>query len=242
MNVCWFSTRDYEAMEGGAEAADKDMWGQAPEDVEITLTNDVDQVMHGGWDKVVVSSLRGLSPQQIAALALTKPAIWVHDEEHTGHWIYAKANPLVCLTPQHAQREAEKNKRIGTVLVNPGWFDTSPIHATDYGARMEQALWAHRPAQSKGLDRASDWAREKGIPLIVRTNDSKEAVYWDMAMSRYFILLSWIFDPGPRAVIEAQIAGCELILDDVGHFDVGPDEMRELIDGAGKAFWEMVLQ
>jgi hypothetical protein len=62
-----------------------------------------------------------------------------------------------------------------------------------------------------------------------------------MSRAKYFILLSDVFDPGPRAVMEAQLSGCELILDNVGYFDMGKAELRQEIDTAADRFWEVVL-
>jgi glycosyltransferase involved in cell wall biosynthesis len=237
MNIAWVSARDYERMEGGAEQADKNMMGYCPSDLKI-FTPGFDPHELLTYDKVIVSTLRGLTAQELGVLALMRPAVWVHDMEHSGHWLYNKARPFIALTPTHLERE----KRVADLqqyVVNPGIFDTAGLEPGEKKADM--ALFAHRNIWHKGLDRAQVWAKENNKSLYVLQDVYRSEIIDAMKLSKYFVLLSHIFDPGPWSVMEAQLCGCELVIDNVGHFTEPPDELRARINNAAQVFWEDVL-
>jgi hypothetical protein len=76
---------------------------------------------------------------------------------------------------------------------------------------------------------------------MVMSDYPRGQVLEEMARARWFLLLSTIYDAGPRAVIEAQILGCEVVLENVGHFDEPPDVLAERIRNADRDFWGAVL-
>lgn len=242
MKVGWASARQYDPPQGGAELADLSMIARAPEGVEIEMITpgfNAHKVM-AEYERIVVSSLRGFSGPELGVLALKHSAVWVHDMEFTGHWLYSKAKPLICLTPTHRQTEQNMaTLKNSNIVVNPGWFDTSNIGPGD---KVDYALWAHRDIWHKGLDRAKEWAQTQGVELVIMTHAPHEGVLGAMAHAKWFVLLSNIFDPGPRSVMEAYISECELVVDNVGVFDsVSPDQLRQIINTADKEFWTEVL-
>lgn len=243
MRIAWISNRDYDNP-GGAEAADMDMIRHAPitdEAVRIVRPEDPYFYDLGDFDRIVVSTLRGLTAQQIGFLATLKPVIWVHDMEFTGHWIYQKARALITLTPPHRDLELENRPTLDSskVHVNPGWFDTSMIQ--EFDKVPDSALWAHRIIWHKGLDLAQAWATQNDKFLSVLIGRPRQEVLRAMASSEYFVLLSHIFDPGPRAVIEAQLSGCKVVLDNVGFFQESQEDLFKIVDNAADSFWGVVV-
>ena len=232
--IAWVSGRDYR-FNGGAERADLAMIRLAPGEVDILAPGSVNDL--GRYDKVVVSTLRNLNRVELVGVARERAAYWVHDMEFTGHWLYNTADPFIALTPQHLRREKVTSYR---TLVNPGHFDTTGMEpSTEKG---DWALWAHRPVREKGLDRAQSWAAARGVDLIVKSGAPHEEVIWAMKSARYFVVLSREFDPGPGSVIEAQLCGCDLVVDNVGYFDEPRDVLKERIDRAAEEFWHEVLR
>jgi hypothetical protein len=169
------------------------------------------------------------------------PIFWVHDTQFAGHWFYEACSKLIMLTPQHCEYEISKNTKLADVemVINPGMMDTNNLWPM---VKQDFALWAHRPTPHKGLDLAAEWAEEKGVMLEVMVARPHEEVIRRMRSARWFVLLSHIFDPGPRAIMEAQPCGCEIIVNEnVGWFDESPHELSTRLQNADKAFWATVL-
>ena len=236
-DVAWVSSRNYEAMIGGAERADLAMIEKAPVEVDM-IRPGFDPIEVGRYDKVVVSTLRHFLPEERIALARLRPAVWAHDVEFMGHWLYNTADPLIALTPEHLRREVSHVSPIRTAM-NPGHFNTTGMEP---GAKEDFALWAHRPIAHKGLDRAQEWSKATGIDLLLMFGAPHDEVIEMMKRSRWFVLMSHVFDPGPWAVIEAQLCGCELVVDNVGYYAEPREALKERIDGAAEAFWAEVLR
>lgn len=238
MNIAWISARDYDRMEGGAEIADLNMMKQCPESITVIQPGFDARELLESYDRVVISTLRGLSAQELGILALTKPAVWAHDMEFEGHWIYTKARPFIALTPDHLERE-KAAVDLTQYVVNPGTFDTTGLEPAK--EKADFAVFAARNIWHKGLDRAKAWANEKGVSLYELQDVPRDQIIDAMKLGRYFVLLSHIFDPGPWTVIEAQLCGCEMILDNVGHFREPREELKARINNSGQFFWEDVL-
>lgn len=239
--LAWITHRDVIGGEGGAEASDRDMLNTRPVDTEVTLigpggiTGDLSE-----FDHIVATGLWGFSARELNELARTKFSFWVHDMQLSGHWIYESASTLVLLTPQHQEWEVAINPLIRKhkIHLNPGYFPTE--YFIDSVDKEPVALWAHRPEAHKGLDLAEEWARDKGIPLNVMTGRPRHEVLAAMMKSQYFVLLSHIRDPGPRSIMEAQLSGCEIIVNEnVGYWPA--DSVRNTVSTAPERFWERVL-
>lgn len=239
MRVAWVTHRAFDDF-GGAERADRQMLMRRPEDVQVTLIRpggvDEDLV---DFDRIVVAGIYSFSSGELRILSRLKPIVWAHDMQFTGHWLYDEAEHFIALNQTHLEWEKEKNPFKRTELhVNPGWMDTTDLW--DQQAHSPgTALWAHRNIDHKGLDLAMQWADEKGVELEILSDSPRERVIGSMKVSQYFVLLSKIRDPGPFSVMEAQLCGCELVVDNVGYWpDV--EELREVLDNADKQFWGLV--
>lgn len=241
MKVAWVTHRDYDAR-GGAEIADAEMLKRRPQGVEVML------VRPGGvgedladFDRVVISGLLGLSSREQNILAKLKPVIWVHDMATTGHWLYEKADPLICLTPTHFDWECETTpalERREHVEI-PGWLDTTVFHPET--PKIEAAMWAAAPYDHKGLDSAVQWADQQGLTLTVITGRPHRDVVMAMNSHKFFVLLAKIRDPGPRTAIEAALAGCVLVTNEnVGVWPEEREDLKARIDRCDKDFWGIV--
>lgn len=245
LKVAWVSHRDPN-FNGGAEAADNEMLAQRPEGVDVCYVRPggVEREFMEQFDHIIVTGFWGFMPRELNILDKFKPVLWMHDLEMSGHWLYEGASKLILLSEQHKQWELKANTMIhqDRIFLNPGTLDTTGI-IDDLDHQEGTALWAHRPAPHKGLDLAADWAQAEGKELIVLVNRPRAQVLQAMADIEYFVLMSHIYDPGPRSVMEAQLSGCKLAINEnVGWWDLDRDELRELLGGAAKSFWQLALE
>lgn len=257
MKVIWATHRSWDPnVIGGAEICDRLMRSRAPADVDLWelapgfSDYPKNRVALNQADRVIVSGMR-FPPDEMRLLAAAQPLVWVHDVEFQRHPIIDFASDVVCMTPQHLARQEAEIRRSPRwsgprVAICPGWFDTSPFFVEPYvpaDERGETALWAHRGEWTKNLPGAVQWAKDHDAQMWVMNGQPRERVIEKMLQIRYFILLSdGIFDPGPWAVIESQLAGCIPIVNDlVGWFgDKSREELRDYIDHGDERFWSMV--
>ena len=223
---------------GGAEMADEDMIRDAP--VKVGVVGPDDPI--DSYDRVVVAGAQHIPVERIPQL--TDAVVWAHGSQAAfGHMLplYEQARAFIALTPRHlAWEQAWIHRRDGWHL-NPGTLSTAGLDP----ARTKDipALWAHRDVPHKGLQAAEEWAARHGVPLTVATGRPRSEVLDLMSRAERFVLLSSIPDGGPRAVIEAQLAGCELVVNDnVGYWDEPADDLRRRIDRAADDFWELVCE
>lgn len=223
--------------------ADEAMIGQAPDSVRVAVlhTESLPPSLYQ-YDRVVVSGVMGLNHEAVQKLVDVDLTCWLHHEmpQHpTLAWMFQEAKWTIALTDRHAEHEAQWAHGVNWAT-NPGWFDTSECYETD---KFGDTLWAHRDVWHKGLYAARDWAVSNDAHLTVLMNASRQEVLFEMARHQRFILLSEIFDPCPRAVMEAQLSGCELVVNDrVGWFDEPKDVLKDRIDNAGREFWRLVCE
>lgn len=248
MKVAWLTHRKWERT-GGAEAADIDMVNQKPKDVEVTVINPgglSEEDLHS-FDHFVITGMYGFASRELNRLQTVSDELtfWVHDSQFAGHWFYDIPTNVIFSSNQHADHDIKALPGWAPKYwqINPGWMDVDEILATPRTVSVlrQHALWAHRPVQHKGLDLAVEWAKEKGVRLDVLVGRAQYDVWAEMAHHEYFVLLSHIFDSCPRAVMEAQLLECELVLNDkVGWFNESPHDLANRIRGAGDAFWGVV--
>lgn len=243
MKIAWVSDRNIPEGQGGAEAADRDMLDARPEGTEITLVgpSGVGSDYLDEFDHIVVTGFYFFSSQELNEIARHDFVLWAHDVQMAEHWLYESAKTIVCLTEQHKDYQLDVNRQLnrGKIVLNPGTL--SMANQCWPGDKEDFALWAHRDIAHKGEDLAHEWAKAKGVNLQVYKNVSREETIERMRVAKYFILLSHIFDPGPRSVMEAQLCGCDLILNDnVGYWDVHPETLRLMLENAASHFWEVV--
>lgn len=239
LRIAWITHRPFDDF-GGAERADRQMLERRPEGVDVMIIRPggVDEDL-ADFDRIVVAGMYGFSTGELHILARLRPVVWAHDMQFTGHWLYDEASHFIALNQMHLDWEKEKNLFKRTELhLNPGWMDTTDLH-TDEPKIYGSALWAHRKIDHKGLDLAMAWAADKGLELTVMSDSPRETVLQAMKNAQYFVLLSKIRDPGPFSVMEAQLCGCELVLDNVGYWPDGY-ELRNRLSTADTDFWELV--
>jgi hypothetical protein len=238
--LAWVSHRDYEGV-GGAESADREMIARRPDGVEVTWVGPggADETLHD-FDVVVLTGMYSFTPRELATISKCKPFFWVHDTQFSGNWMYLDAKTVICLTLGHIDYEMEKNPLLprNRVVMNPGGMDVSEPYSKD---KLPRALWAHRPEYHKGLDLAAEWVEEHGVELDVLVGRPRTEVLEAMSTHQFFILLSHIYDPGPRSVMEAQLSGCNLVTNDMVGIIEDIDLLKDLLSSADKKFWELVL-
>lgn len=219
---------------GGAEMLQEAMRSRGPEVVRLDTRGAVD---FEGFDRLVVAGAELLSDEQVEVLAGKRPLVWLMSPPAPRlRPLLEAAAPLVWASPEMMRwfpwaPEGE---------VCSGWFDTSGIVE---GEKRPMALWAARNHPQKGRGNAHAWAVNHGLPFKALTNVPRETVLAEMTTASHFVLLPWrIPDPCPTTVIEAEIAGCEVVVNRlVGRVPVrGRDEVRAHIEAHADRFWGWV--
>lgn len=222
---------------GGAEMLQEMMRSRAPGEV-------VEVHCQGSWDvldecdRVVCASINNLTPVRRLKLEQYRPALWLTSPvyEHSERLLNAAS---VVFWASEGLRAATGFGPQG--IICPGWWDTSQVPR---GVPKEDfALWAHRDHPQKGEHLAREWADANGVELVVLKNRPRGEVLEHMGRARWFVALSdTIFDPCPTAVIEAEIAGCEIVANSlVGRTPVrGAEENAAYILGLDRVFWDAV--
>lgn len=225
---------------GGAERSTEEMLAQAPDGVEVTrfrLPGGFGDL--SGFDRVVVGATEALSPQAVKALIRYRPVLWVRSVQDERFARLFDAARLV-VWPSH---EIVKHHPwfTGYYEVCPAPLDPSEVPR---GVPKEDfALWAGRDHPQKGEAQARAWAIEQGVRLKVMKNAPRREVLGAMGRARWFVHLPQSPDPCPRTVIEAEIAGCEIVTNDLcGRVPVrGADAVAEYVSGVAERFWTWTL-
>lgn len=225
---------------GGAEMSTTEMIAAAPDGVEVvTFRPEQGLPDHRYVDKVVVGATERLTPAQIADLVPLKPVVWLRSVQ-----------------PRHV----EPLLRAASVLIWPShgcaaWHPWSPYDYEICPAPLDTsliprgtpkqnfALWAARNHPQKGRTNARLWAWEHNIELVEVTDAPREEVLELMGRARWFVHLpKGVFDPCPRSVIEAEIAGCEIVANSlVGRVPAsGPEAVAKFVEGSAERFWRLV--
>lgn len=77
---------------------------------------------------------------------------------------------------------------------------------------------------------------------MVMTDRPRSEVLRAMSMCRFMVLISEIFDAGPRAVMEAQLSGCQIVVNsNVGWFNESRAALEMRIQSSGQNFWGALL-
>ena len=226
---------------GGAEHSTEEMISQAPEGVEVVrfrLPCDLPDLSE--FDRVVVGSTERLSNRNVDDLIPHSPAMWVRSPQQRSMMVLFRAARLIMWPSHECARWHD-------------WFDLpyeispAPLDVTKIPRDVEKedfALWAGRSIGHKNEPGARAWAEEHGIDFVAITNADREVVLEAMGRARWFVHLPvGIIDPCPRTVIEAEIAGCEVVTNElVGRVPVrGANQVAEFVSGAAGRFWEWTL-
>jgi hypothetical protein len=219
----------------------EEMIGAAPEGVEVlrfrlpSAPADLSE-----FDRVVVGATEHLSRSLAERLMPVGPVYWVRSAQP--QWLdpFFRASRLL-VWPSHEcarwHRWSQDNYQ-----VCPAPMDTTLIPR---GVPKENfALWAGRSVGHKGRVQAEAWAAREGVRLVGLTNVPRATVLEAMGRARWFVHLPvGTIDACPRTVIEAEIAGCEIVVNDlVGRVPVrGADEVAKFVDGVAGRFWAWTL-
>ena len=224
---------------GGAEMSTEELLAQAPDDFDVTVFRpesgmpDAEQ-----FDRVIVGATERLSDDDMAYLASWQPVVWVRSPQtRKAARLLSQASVLVMPSPEMVVWHEWVNREI---LVCPAPMDTSVIAG---GVEKEQfALWAGGDHPLKGKWDAVAWAMDSDLKIVTLTNQPREVVLEHMGRASVFVHLPHNHDPCPRTVIEAEIAGCDIVVNEnVGRVPVrGADAVAEYVEGAAERFWGWV--
>lgn len=243
MKVAWVTHRDPEKYVGGAEVNELEMIKARPTGVEVTM------IRPGGvepgldeFDEVIVTGIYGYSPRELNIIGRSKPLFWVQDTQFSSHWFYELCDVVIFLNEMHRAYEVKMNPQVEyrQYFINHAYIPEFSEIRDDKKHVPHTALWAHRPMAHKGLDNAADWAKEREIPLTVLVHRPRYQVLSAMQNHHFFLMLPHSFDAGPRAVMEAQLSGCEIIVNDKVGIWEDVEAMRAHMATADKTFWQIV--
>lgn len=251
MNVAWLThhlTRPDDAVAeaawqlpgryvGGAEMADDLMIQRAPAGVEVTVIPCADWQQAMDFDRIIITGTDTLDVTAMRTLATRHPLVWVHhaQAQHPARAALLRAAaPFVCMSRQHAALEADWS---GTApLWNHGIVDPDEVSP---GAKNGNALWAGRDHPQKGRIPARIWAHRHGVKLTEMSSAPRADVLTAMAEHTYFVFLPKGFDACPRTLIEAELAGCEIVTNHLaGRRDDG--DIGEVLTAQAPKFWSWV--
>lgn len=194
---------------GGAELLQDGMRSRAPQDVEIIEIRPGELDLIDGCDDLVVAGLAGFADHELARLAEKRPLAWIMSVPHERELPLLEASRVVWAS---AEMMWWFPWAPGGEVCS-GWFDTSLVPT---GAeKRHTALWAARDHPQKGRISARLAAQRLGVPLVELSNVPREQVLEAMGTAAYFILLPESYDPCPTTLVEAEIAGCEIITNEL---------------------------
>ena len=198
---------------GGGEMTTMSMIEATP--VPLTVLSPDRWVEALSAERLIVGGTDFLPEDAMRALAARKPMVWVHHKqtETPGRKaLLEAASPLVCMSDLHAAAELAWLDR-DSAEVCSGWLD--PAEVPEGAQRRSGALWAARNHPQKGLAAARSWAEAEGVPLTEVTDAPRAFVLEQMARHETFVFLPAELDACPRTVIEAGLAGCRLVVNDL---------------------------
>lgn len=218
---------------GGAEMCDAAMIAHAPEGVAVTMIEPRDWEQAFDYDRVIVTGTDHLTDDAMLALSNLHPIVWVHHEQTPNRArrdLFAAADPFVTMSRAHRDLEATWSS---DSQVCHGWIDSADVSPGD---KADHALWAARNHRQKGRINARLWAARTGTPLVELTDVPRADVLDAMSIARYFVFLPKAFDSCPRTLIEAELAGCEIVTNDLaGRRE--PGNIRDVLAAQPATFW-----
>jgi hypothetical protein len=226
---------------GGAEMSTEEMIAQAPSGVEVVrvrLPGSLPSL--DDFDRIVIGATEHLTAEMSSQIAPYLPIYWVRSPQH--QWretFFSEARMLIWPSHECAKWHSWSQT---PYEVCPAPLDPTSIPRGRQ--KQDHALWAGRDIAHKGRAEARKYAREQGWKLVEITDSPREQVLEAMSEARWFVHLPQnIVDPCPRAVIEAEIAGCEIITNELcGRVPVrGADAVAEYVAGSAERFWGWTL-
>lgn len=225
---------------GGAEMSTEEMIAAAPDGVEVVRVRLPGPLPTLDFDRLVVGATEHLTPAQAEQVAGHDPVYWVRSPQR--EWLrswFREARLLVWPSHEIAADHAWADM---PYEVCPAPLDVDAIPRDI--PKEDFVLWAGRNIGHKGRDQARAHVAGLGLELVELTDVPRATVLEHMGRARWFVHMPQGFvDPCPRTVIEAEIAGCELLLNDrVGRVPVrGAAEVADYIRQVPGRFWSWVL-
>lgn len=224
---------------GGAERNTDYMVTAAPPGVEVTYIEPeaAESALDASFDRVVVGGTDKLSEASMTLLAARKPIVWVQHAQHRtpakAH-LFQQASRFLTMSALHASWEAEWTGRAD-------WWIHSPVppDCVTPGDKEPFALFAGRKHPAKGKINARIWAHRQGVRLVELENAPHEDVLDHMARATWFVHLPKERDACPLVVIEATLAGCQIVTNSlVGRLE--PGDPAEILRQQPPRFWQIV--
>ena len=239
--VAWIHNKPIEstallpgAFAGGGEMADDGMINRAPDDYTIMPVPAFAWEAALDADLIVVAGTDQLDETALRTLAERKPWVWVHHkqaETPERAALFTAAERFICMSRFHADREQAWVKR--PPEWNHGWIDPLDISPAD---KSDDALWAARNHPQKGLINARLWAHRNQRTLTEMTNAPRDLVLEAMSKHKTFVFLPKGIDSCPRTLIEAELAGCEIVTNsNAGRRDEGV--LEDVLWAQPEKFW-----
>lgn len=238
-------------LRGGAEMSDAEYLSLCPSEVDVLVISS-DQVLAKfdelkSCDRVVITGTDLLSDEAMLQLAMLKPMVFVHHLQtrtSARRVLLENAFPFVCHTPAHLAKEQEWCDFANEPKLVLSAFDPHEIKPS---VKQPFALCASRNHPLKGLNQARLYAAQHDMELIVATDWSRSEVLKTMTNAQWFIHLPLAFESECRSVMEAVLAGCEVITNDnvgITSYPHWRDRvwLHDHIIAAQLNFWSAVLQ
>jgi hypothetical protein len=224
---------------GGAERNNDYMVTAAPEYAYVDWFDtrqpwDFDEVCT--YDKVVITGTEYLTDDVMDNLI--PDVVWIQHHQPirtpAKARMFQRARRFLTMSRKHMAWEAEWTGRADD-------FVHSPVPPNDVAPAAKEpfALFAGRAHPAKGKINARIWAADNGVDLVELENAPHDVVLEHMSRAQYFVHLPKERDACPLVVIEATLAGCEIVTNDlVGRLE--PGDPREVLAAQPPKFWRIV--
>lgn len=222
---------------GGGEMADAGMIDHAPDGVTVTRVPAHLWEQALDHDRIVVAATDQLDGTALHALADRAPLVWVHHQQPQDAGrarLFRSASTFVCMSAQHAHLEGAWSGTTPTWC--HGWINPDDVAP---GEKNGKALWAARNHPQKGRIGARIWAQSNGMDLTEITDAPRADVLAAMAVHSVFVFLPKGFDSCPRTLIEAELAGCQVVTNGrAGRRD--PGDLRDVLLAQPERLWRLL--
>jgi hypothetical protein len=224
---------------GGAERNTDYMVTAAPVGVEVAYIEPeaAESAADATYDRVVVGGTDKLSEASMNFLAALRPIVWVQHAQHRTPAkadLFRQASRFLTMSRAHMGWEAEWTGRADAFIHSP-----VPPDCVAPADKEPFALFAGRKHPAKGKLNARIWAQRQGIELVELENASHEVVLEHMARAKYFVHLPKERDACPLVVIEATLAGCDIVTNSlVGRLE--PGDPAAVLAQQPDRFWRIV--
>jgi hypothetical protein len=225
---------------GGAERNNDYMVTARPDhiDVEWIDAPDWEYALDGSFDEIVITGTDRLTEEAMLAFAERSPVVWIQHHQHrtpAKRTLFRKARRFITMSAAHMGWEAEWTDRADTFIHSP-----VPPDSVQPGDKSEGfALFAGRDHPAKGKINARIWAQQHNVELVELVNADHDVVLNHMSRATYFVHLPKERDACPLVVIEATLAGCEVITNSlVGRLELG--DPATVLAAQPPKFWAMV--